>query len=409
MTMELEIEYLPVGALKPYRKNARKHSERDIRAIMASIRDCEFNDPIGIWGPDNLIVEGHGRLIAAQRLGMETVPCIRLDHLSDEQRRAYALAHNRTAELSAWDSALTKEETAALWGKFDMEAFGFDAVLKPKEEKKDNGAEWFDRKEKDGDSTEGESPEYAEFVDKFKGKKTTDDCYTPENIYEAVAEWVGKEFGIRRGDMVRPFYPGGDYQRAEYPEGSVVVDNPPFSILAEIIRFYCESGVKFFLFAPALTLFQAAGDKAGVCYMPCYATITYENGAGVNTSFVTNLDEEYRIRSVPDLWQAIHAEEEKNRKGRAKELPKYAYPDEVVTAVMCGRWAKYGIEFRVRPEECFMIREFDEMKGSGKAIFGNGYLLNEKKAAERAAAERAAAHRWELSEREKAIVRGLNR
>ena len=333
MTMELEIEYLPVGALKPYKKNARKHSERDIRAIMASIRDCEFNDPIGIWGPDNLIVEGHGRLIAAQRLGMETVPCIRLDHL-------------------------------------------FDAVLKPKEEKKDNGAEWFDRKEKNGDSTEGESPEYAEFVDKFKGKKTTDDCYTPENIYEAVAEWVGKEFGIRRGDMVRPFYPGGDYQRAEYPEGSVVVDNPPFSILAEIIRFYCESGVKFFLFAQALTLFQAAGDKAGVCYMPCYATITYENGAGVNTSFVTNLDEEYRIRSVPDLWQAIHEQEEKNRKERAKKLPKYAYPDEVVTAVMCGRWAKYGIEFRVRPEECFMIRELDEMKGSGKSIFGNGYLLN---------------------------------
>ena len=173
-----------------------------------------------------------------------------------------------------------------------------------------------------------------------------------------------------------------------------------------------------------LTLFQAGGDKAGVCYMPCYATITYENGAGVNTSFVTNLDEEYRIRSVPDLWQAIHAEEEKNRKERAKELPKYEYPDEVVTAVMCGRWAKYGIEFRVRPEECFMIRELDEMKGSGKAIFGKGYLLNEKKAAERAAAERAAAeraaaeraaaeraaaHRWELSEREKAIVRGLNR
>ena len=96
----LHIEQLPVDALHPYERNARKHAEKDVTAIIASIEEFGFNDPIGIWGADNLIVEGHGRLSAAKQLGMKTVPCIRLDHLTDEQRRAYALAHNKTAELS---------------------------------------------------------------------------------------------------------------------------------------------------------------------------------------------------------------------------------------------------------------------------------------------------------------------
>ena len=100
---KLKIEYIPVGELKPYKKNARKHDEEDVNAIAKSIKEFGFDDPIGIWGDDNTIVEGHGRLLAAKKLGMETVPVIRLDHLTDEQRRAYALAHNRTAEMSVWD------------------------------------------------------------------------------------------------------------------------------------------------------------------------------------------------------------------------------------------------------------------------------------------------------------------
>lgn len=99
--MKLKIEYLPVEALKPYKNNARKHGEEDIDAICESIKEFGFDDPIGIW--KDTIVEGHGRLMAAKKLGMTEVPVIRLDHLTDEQRRAYALAHNRTAEMSIWD------------------------------------------------------------------------------------------------------------------------------------------------------------------------------------------------------------------------------------------------------------------------------------------------------------------
>ena len=127
----LRIEYLSVGALKPAERNARKHTESDIQAIVESIKEFGFSDPIGIWGGANIIVEGHGRLLAAQRLGMTEVPCIRLDHLTDEQCRAYALAHNKTAELSDWDFSALEAELDDLKDAFNLAAFGFDVNAEP--------------------------------------------------------------------------------------------------------------------------------------------------------------------------------------------------------------------------------------------------------------------------------------
>ena len=111
---ELKIIYLPPGELTPYENNTRKHAPDDIEAIKKSILEDGFNDPIGIWGEKNIIVEGHGRQIAAQELMLEKVPCIRLDHLTDKQRREYAIRHNRTAELSGWDFGKLEEEIARL-------------------------------------------------------------------------------------------------------------------------------------------------------------------------------------------------------------------------------------------------------------------------------------------------------
>lgn len=122
---ELKLVYLPVDSLTPYDNNARKHTEHDIEAIKESIKQSGgFNDPIGIWGENNLIVEGHGRLIAAKELGISEVPCIRLDHLTDEERRKYTLLHNQTNSLSDWDFSKLEEELADLdFGNFD---FGFE-------------------------------------------------------------------------------------------------------------------------------------------------------------------------------------------------------------------------------------------------------------------------------------------
>jgi ParB-like chromosome segregation protein Spo0J len=111
---QLEIVYLSPHDLKPYEGNTRKHAPDDIDQIKASIEADGFNDPIGIWGEENLIVEGHGRQIAALEMGLEKVPCIRLDHMTDTQRRDYAIRHNRTAELSGWDFGKLEEEIARL-------------------------------------------------------------------------------------------------------------------------------------------------------------------------------------------------------------------------------------------------------------------------------------------------------
>ena len=126
---ELKIVYLPPEQLTPYEHNARKHAEEDLATIRASVEQFGFLDPIGIWGEKNIIVEGHGRQLVAIEKGMDKVPCIRLDELTDEQRRAYALAHNKTAEMSSWDFAGLEVELAELEMDFDMSEFGFNDVL----------------------------------------------------------------------------------------------------------------------------------------------------------------------------------------------------------------------------------------------------------------------------------------
>lgn len=137
MDHNLKIEYIPVENLREYEHNARKHGEADVSTIVNSIEEFDFSDPIGVWSEKNIIVEGHGRLMAAKKLGMKEVPCIRLDHLSDEQRKAYALAHNRTAEMSVWDEDILGGQLADLSDLFDMSKFGFDYTEKD-EVKEDN-------------------------------------------------------------------------------------------------------------------------------------------------------------------------------------------------------------------------------------------------------------------------------
>lgn len=129
---QLKIEYLSIDKLKPYEKNARKHQDADLSTIKASISEFGMSDPIGVWGKDNTIVEGHGRWMACKELGIAEVPVIHLDHLTDEQRRAYALAHNKTAEMSEWDFDILDAELDNILD-IDMADFGF-AVLEEEPE-----------------------------------------------------------------------------------------------------------------------------------------------------------------------------------------------------------------------------------------------------------------------------------
>lgn len=117
---DLQIVMVPLDELAPYENNTRAHGDDDIAQIARSIQRYGFNDPVGIWSDQNIIVEGHGRLMAARSLGMTEVPCVRLDHLTDEQRREYGIMHNKTAELSEWDFDALERELQDL----DLSEFG---------------------------------------------------------------------------------------------------------------------------------------------------------------------------------------------------------------------------------------------------------------------------------------------
>ena len=215
---------------------------------------------------------------------------------------------------------------------------------------------------------------------------------------------------MQGAEIARPFWPGGDYEAFDYPASCVVIDNPPFSIISKIVSFYHANRIDYFLFAPYLTNLGIGAGCAGVNHVIAPCTIQYENGAGVATSFVTNLGDDF-ILSAPDLMDAIEKANNENLKDMKKSLPKYVYPDCVVTSAAVGYLCKHHTPFALKRSECAFIRKLDAQVG--KNVFGGGLLLSERAAAERAAAERAAAERaaaeravvWKLSPREMEMQR----
>lgn len=127
MEASKNIELVSVNVLIPYVNNARTHDDAQIAQIAGSIKEFGFNNPVLI-ADDNSIIAGHGRVMAARKLGMDSVPCVRLSHLTDSQRKAYILADNRIALNSDWDSNLLALELKELDAEgMDLSMLGFDA------------------------------------------------------------------------------------------------------------------------------------------------------------------------------------------------------------------------------------------------------------------------------------------
>ena len=388
--------------LKPYPRNTKLHSPQQIQNVAESIKRYGFVQPV-VVDQDNVIIIGHCRTEAAKLLGLQTVPAVKLTDLTEEEINALRIVDNKTNE-SEWDDPVLIKELE----KIDLSGFNFHFDI-------EEPTDWFaDRKRFDNEGIENESEEYQAFVEKFEPKRTTDDCYTPDLIYDAIAQYVVDYYHVDRERFLRPFYPGGDYEHEDYPKDCIVVDNPPFSILSEIERFYNERGIKFFLFAPSVTALSRAIYEAGTAI--CATTkIVYENGATVLTNFHTNLDDpDIVARTDPELYQIIEEASEKLRAETTTPQRKYEYPDNVVTAAMLDKLAKYGQKLEIRRNQCIRISALDHQKENGDAIYGGGLLLSEKAAAEKAAAEKAAAEKaaaekavaekWHLSEREKEII-----
>ena len=255
---------------------------------------------------------------------------------------------------------------------------------------------------------EGKFRDYTGFVEKFKPQKTTDDCYTPPAIYEAVKAWACRRYGIDPACTVRPFWPGGDYERFDYPAGAVVLDNPPFSIMAKIVRFYAERQIPYFLFAPGLTALALTRYGAGIIYTD--SRITYHNGAVVNTAFATSYGDS-AVEIAPDLGAAIKAAQ---RKGPSIRRAVYQYPANLMTTQAALALARSGVPYALPRREAVFVRSLDAMRAEGKEAFGGALLLSDAAAARKADAEQAVPHAdaptrvWELSERERRIIEELN-
>ena len=418
-TVRLAIKDLEqnTGQITGLPANPRQWTKTEVEKIAKSLRETpELFEarPIIVTqhGSKYVILGGNLRYEGCKHNKDKDAPCYVIpDGTSIDKMKEIVIKDN--GSFGDWDY----DALANLWDDLTLIDWGvpaWDPIDKRQEDEADLSAEEMEKKMREfreklvaGEIRE-EDDEYQAFLEKFQAKKTTDDCFTPETVYTAVAEWVATKYGIKRKDMVRPFYPGGDYQKEKYPKWAVVVDNPPFSILSQIIKFYKENGIRFFLFAPSLTLFSSSSSSSCTA-LPCGVAITYENKAEVSTSFITNLEpSSIRFRSEPSLYRVVKKANDKNLQNIRKQLPKYSYDHHIITSTFVAALSRLGIEFSVPVLESEIINHLEAQKESGKAIFGKGYIVSDRVFAEREKAEREKAERWELSEKELAIVQRLN-
>lgn len=210
---------------------------------------------------------------------------------------------------------------------------------------------------------------YEQFVEKFKPKKTTDDCYTPEDVFNVILDYFMRELftplGFSYDDVIRPFWPGKDYTSEDYT-GKIVIDNPPFSCLKEIRNFFKEKHIPAVLFCDSRYICQYISDGFNVYVMP--GAITYENGAKVATSFITNVDAHAcEVRTAPALTKAIESCESQ----KSKEKSNNNYPEQVITASMLRAIAKDSEnEHTISLQKCVRVSSIN-----GRQIYGSALIV----------------------------------
>lgn len=407
------------GQLESLPANPRQWTRDELHRLAASLLETpELFEarPCLVYPHEEkyIVLGGNFRLAASRENNTKEVPCIvfpaetpveKLKEIVIKDNGAFG-SWDYDALGNEWDDLPLTEWGVPVWNGEAAAGDGDDMTQDEIARKKRE----FEQRMAAGEISE-EDEEYQAFLEKFALKKTTDDCYTPAKVYDAVADWVAQEYGVSRADFVRPFYPGGDYQKEAYKPTDIVVDNPPFSILAEILTFYKERCVRFFLFAPTLTLFSSSSSSCS-CALPLAVPITYDNGAMVSTSFLTNLeDPALRLRSAPSLYAAVKVADDEVRESLRKELPKYAYDHHIITSTWVGALSRLGIDFRVPVAESEPISALAAQKEAGKSIYGKGYIVSDRVFAERERAEREMrerVERWELSDKERAIIARLN-
>ena len=122
---ELKIEYIEIDKLNHFENNSKIHTKEQIEHIANSIKEFGFNDPLGVAGNENIVLEGNGRVEAAKMLGLTKLPCVRLDHMSKEEQQAYVIAHNSLNLETGFDDGILFQELKKMQ-EFDFTNFGID-------------------------------------------------------------------------------------------------------------------------------------------------------------------------------------------------------------------------------------------------------------------------------------------
>lgn len=387
--------------------NPREWTAQDVTRTARSIKeDPDFLEdrPLLVFphGEDFVVFAGNLRREGCVSRKMKSAPCVvYYPETADDYNTIKRRAMKDNGSFGKFDyDALANE-----WDDLPLTDYGIEVWDTEARQKMDNG----------GLSTEGKegAEGYDEFIDKFNEELplTTDDCYTPPEVYDIVRDFVDRDVAPLTGrKIVRPFFPGGDYENLkQYPDGCVVLDNPPFSIFSKIVRFYLENGIDFWLFGPLLTLCSSFFE--GACYCIFSVPIRYENGAVVNTGFVTNMRKGVRIWADPTLRDAVRKVQETEPTTQV-----YDYPKNLVTAARLNKVANCGT-LEILDTESVYIRNLDNNKEIGKGLYGSGFLISTaaaervEAAAEkaRAAAEKARATKITLSPREREIVAALDK
>ena len=393
-----QLEWLP--------QNPRQWTKADIERTAKSIEeDPDFLEDrpllVVAFGKKYVVFGGNLRREGCKKLGKATAPAV---EYFPETGADYQTVIRRSLKDNGSFGSFDYDILANEYDDLPLEDYGLKVWDdKPEQQNMEKGL-----------STEGREggEDYDAFREKFNEELplTTDDCYTPAVVYDLVRDFVDRELTpLQDRQVVRPFFPGGDYEdMKQYPKGCIVIDNPPFSLYSKIVRFYLTNGIDFFLFGPQLSLIVAEAD---CCFCVFNTIITYENGAKVNTGFVTNLKPGVRIWVEHTLRDAIQKAQKAD-----PTSPVYEYPDEVISSALLGKIANGG-DLELASSECQYIHNLDGMKDIQRGLFGGGFLLSRaaaekaRAAAEkaRAAAEKARAVKISLSAREVEIVNNLSK
>lgn len=364
----MEIIYKNIEDLKEYENNPRINNSA-VEYVKKSIQQFGFRVPIVI-DKDNIIICGHTRLKACRELDIYKIPCILADDLTEEQIRAFRLADNKSSEFATWDAQKLEIELQQFnkSDNLDIKQFGF---LTSEDEffEKDNQQGKYEHQD--------DNEEYNEFVDKFKDKFTTDDCFTPSNVYDEIVKFIEKEYKVKKENFVRPFYPGGDYQKYNYTKDSIVVDNPPFSLYNEIVKFYVKNNIKFFLFGNGLTILSA--KIKDITYIVNDLRIEYQNGVQVNTNFVTNLEKgDILIRTAHELAKNVDKVNKINTRKLKNGYKEYKYPRNLMGVSEIKKKARNKEDIFINKNECeFIDYLYDDNKIKTKQ-FGTKLIVSDE-------------------------------